>query len=76
MAKKCFSCDYPYVPSGGICPNCGKDNSDTSSAIPDGCLKYIYILFGLFLLYLVVYHCYLVPWTGPGIFESIWQILG
>jgi hypothetical protein len=27
MATKCFSCDFPYVPSGGICPNCGKDNS-------------------------------------------------
>lgn len=26
MALKCGSCDYPYVPNSGKCPNCGAKN--------------------------------------------------
>jgi hypothetical protein len=54
MAKKCISCDYPYVPSGGICPNCGKDNRFDFKG-SDNFLKLIGIIFcfllGGFLLF-------------------------
>ena len=50
MATKCFSCDYPYVPSGGICPNCGKDNSVDFEGS------------GKFLKFIGIIFCFLLAW--------------
>jgi hypothetical protein len=50
MAKKCFSCDYPYVPSGGICPNCGKDNSVSYSDV-SWLIKIFGIIFGVIMIF-------------------------
>jgi hypothetical protein len=57
MATKCFSCDYPYVPSGGTCSNCGKDNSVDFEG-SGNFLKFIGIIFCFLLAWFLLFSVY------------------
>jgi hypothetical protein len=49
-ANKCLSCGYPYKPTFGRCPNCGKTTGQWALKILkiQCCIWALFILVGLF----------------------------
>jgi hypothetical protein len=48
-ANKCISCGYPYKPSFGRCPNCGKTSGQVllKQLKIGGCILVVFVLLGL-----------------------------
>jgi hypothetical protein len=47
--NKCLSCGYPYKPSFGRCPNCGKTTGQAflKALKIQGCILVVFLLLGL-----------------------------